>query len=321
MKVLIGANPMGLEKTLPPCGEGLADVTFVHEPERGNLAAAIADADVYVGWIGDEQFAAAEQLKWIQSPSSGTNYYLAIPALVESDVLLTSARGTHAACVADSAMAMILSFTRGVRDSVIAQQNHDWGAAKAIRPKLLELTGSTMGIVGIGAIGQAIAKRAKAFGMRVDSVDAFVTDGGEYVDSVLPLDRLGDLMATSDYVVVTLPWTPETDGMINAEMIGKMKSTGMLVGMSRGGIIDQDALGVALREQRINCAALDVFKPEPLARESDLWDLENLLILPHITGGTQLEGQYIADIFRENLGKFLNNDLPLRNQVDKVRGF
>jgi phosphoglycerate dehydrogenase-like enzyme len=240
---------------------------------------------------------------------------------VEGDVLLTSARGTHAACVADSTMAMILSFTRGIRDSVIAQNRHDWGAAKAIRPKLVELTGSTMGIVGIGAIGQAIAKRAKAFGLRVQAVDRFTNQGGEYVDDVWPIERLEALMAESDYVVVTLPWTPETDNMINASMIGTMKATGMLIGMSRGGIIDQDALGEALRENRIACAALDVFKPEPLPKDSDLWDLENLLILPHIAGGTQLEGQYIAGIFSENLGKFLNDDLPLRNQVDKLRGF
>ena len=321
MKVLIGANPMGLEETLPPCGKGYLNVTFFHEPDRGKLAEAISDADIYVGWIGDEQFSAAKQLKWIQSPSSGTNYYLAIPALVEGDVLLTSARGAHAACVADSAMAMILSFTRGIRDSVIAQNSRDWGAAKSIRPKLVELTGSTMGIVGIGAIGQAIAKRAKAFGLRVQAVDRFTNQGGQYVDDVWPIERLETLMAESDYVVVTLPWTPETDNMINASMIGTMKATGMLVGMSRGGIIDQDALGAALRENRIACAALDVFKPEPLPEDSDLWDLENLLILPHIAGGTQLEGQYIAGIFSENLGKFLNDDLPLRNQVDKLRGF
>jgi phosphoglycerate dehydrogenase-like enzyme len=218
-------------------------------------------------------------------------------------------------------MATILSFTRGVRASVIAQQNHDWDAAKSIRSKLVELTGSTMGIVGIGAIGQAIAKRAKAFGMRVQAVDGFTNEGGDDVDEVWPIERLGALMSESDYVVVTLPWTPETDKMIDADMIAQMKQTGMLVGMSRGGIIDQDALGVALRENQIACAALDVFQPEPLPKESDLWDLENLLILPHIAGGTQLEGQYLADIFRENLGKFLRNELPLRNQVDKQRGF
>jgi len=321
MKVLIGANPMGLEATLPPCGESFPGVTFVHEPDRAKLSEAIADADIYVGWIGDEQFGAAKQLKWIQSPSSGTNYYLAISALVESDVLLTSARGTHANCVADSTMAMILAMTRGVKDGVIAQQNRDWGAAKAIRPKLLELTGSTMGIIGIGAIGKAIAKRAKAFGMRVQAVDGFTDEGGPDVDDVWPLERLGPVMAESDYVVVALPWTPETDNMIGVDLIKQMKPTAMMVGISRGGIIDQDALIDALKDGTIGSAVLDVTKPEPLPEDSELWGMDNVLILPHIAGGTQLEGQYIADIFRGNLGKFIANDLPLRNQVDKLRGF
>ncbi len=321
MKVLIGGNPMGLEELLPPTGVRFPDVTFLYEPDGGKLVEAIADADIYVGWIGEEVFEAARQLKWIQSPSSGTNYYLQIKSLVESDVLLTSARGTHAACVADSALAMILSFTRGVRDCVMAQPNRDWGVAKAVRPKLVELTGSTMGIVGIGAIGKAIAKRAKAFGMRVVAVDAFTNQGGPDVDAVWPLESLGDLMCDSDYVVVTLPWTPGTDGLIDAGMIRKMKPTAMMVGVSRGGIIDQDALGQALRENRIACAALDVFAPEPLPPESDLWDLNNLLITPHIAGGTQLEGQYIAEIFGENLGKIVRGERPLRNEVDKSRGF
>lgn len=320
MKVLIGANPMGLEDVLPPTGEDHSDVEFVHEPDREKLRAAIADADVYVGWIGRDAFLDAKKLRWIQSPSSGTNYYLEIPELVESKVLLTSARGTHAACVAESAMAMILSFTRGVRASVLAQRAHQW-AAQTVRPMMRELTGSTLGIVGIGAIGQGIAKRAHAFDMRVIAVDAFTTDGGDHVESVWPLDRLNDLMAESDFVVVTLPWTTETDGMVGAAEIAAMKKTAMLIGVSRGGIIDQDALGQALRDRTLACAALDVFKPEPLPSDSDLWDLDNLLILPHVAGGTQLEGHYIADIFGENLGRFIRDELPLRNQVDKIRGF
>lgn len=320
MKVLIGANPMGLEEVLPPTGVSHPDVEFVFEPDRDRLKEAIADADVFVGWIGREDFLDARKLKWIQSPSSGTNYYLEIPELVESEVLLTSARGTHAACVAESAMAMILAFTRGIRAGVSAQQDHKW-AAQEIRSAMIELTGSTMGIVGIGAIGQGIARRARAFDMRVIAVDAFTTDGGEDVESVWPLARLDDLMAESDYVVVTLPWTAETDGMIGSTQIAAMKKTGMLVGVSRGGIIAQDALAEALRKGTIASAALDVFTPEPLSSDSELWDLSNLLILPHVAGGTQLEGQYIGQIFEENLGRFIRGELPLRNQVDKVRGF
>lgn len=109
--------------------------------------------------------------------------------------------------------------------------------------------------------------------------------------------------------------------MIGAEQIAMMKPGAMLVGISRGRIIDQKALAQALRDGHLVAAALDVFDPEPLPADSELWDLDNLLIMPHVAGGTQLEGKYIIDIFRENLGRFLKGDLPLRNQVDKQLGF
>jgi phosphoglycerate dehydrogenase-like enzyme len=135
------------------------------------------------------------------------------------------------------------------------------------------------------------------------------------------MDRLNDLLAQSDIVVVAAPWTAEAQGMIGAEQIGRMKPTAILVGISRGGIIDQVALAQALREKRIAAAALDVFEPEPLPADNELWDIENLLIVSHIAGGTQYEARYLLDIFRENLGKFLRRDFPLRNQVDKEKGY
>jgi phosphoglycerate dehydrogenase-like enzyme len=109
--------------------------------------------------------------------------------------------------------------------------------------------------------------------------------------------------------------------MIGAEQLALMKPSAILVGISRGGIIDQRALAQALREKRLAAAALDVFETEPLPADSELWDMENLLITPHVAGGTQFETQYILDIFRENLERFMRGDLPLRNQIDKQRGF
>ena len=319
MKVLVGSNPMGLEQGLPDLKGEFPQVEFVHCSEGVVLTDAIADADIYMGWLGREAFLAARDLKWIQSPSSGINYYLAIPELVESDVLLTSARGTHGACMAESALGMILAFTRGIRDSILSQQERVW--ANRIRGKLVELTGSVLGIVGFGAIGRALAERARVFGMRIVAVDPYPVDRPEWVSDLWGLDRLGDMLRESDYVVVTAPYTPETRGMIGAEQLALMKSSAMLVGMSRGGIIDQDALAQALRERRLAAAALDVFSPEPLPADSELWELDNLLVMPHIAGGTQLEGRHILEIFRENLGRFLRGDLPLHNQIDKQRGF
>lgn len=320
MKILIGANPMGLEKAIPDLQVKYPEIAFVHCPSREDTADWIIDADVYMGWLNREAFLAARNLKWIQSPSSGINYYLVIPELVGSDVLLTSARGTHGACLAESVLAMILAFTRGVRDAIVRQQQRKW-ASREIRSKLVELTGSTLGIIGFGTIGRALARRARVFDVRVMAVDLFPTDKPDHVSALWDLDHLGDLLCQSDYVVVTVPYTPQTAGMIGAEQLALMKPTAMLVGISRGGIIDQQALARALREDRLAAAALDVFEPEPLPEDSELWELDNLLITPHMAGGTQYEGQHILEIFYENLDRFLNQDLPLRNQIDKQRGF
>lgn len=319
MKVLIGPNVMGLEKGIPALKQAHPEIEFVHCADRGAVAAVIADADIYMGHLSREVFLAAKKLKWVQSPSSGVNYFLAIPELKDGTVLLTGARGTHAASVAESSMAMILAITRGIVDSVQAQPQHKW--VGPVRQKLIELTDLTMGIIALGSIGRALAKRAKAFDMRIIAADLFPCEKPDYVDELWGMDRLNDLLQQSDIVVVTVPWVPDVQGLIGAEQIALMKPTAMLVGMSRGGIIDQKALAAALREKRLHSAALDVFEPEPLPADSELWDIENLLIAPHIAGGTQYEGKYLLDIFGENLGRFVRGELPLRNQINKQLGF
>lgn len=320
MKVLIGTNQMGLEKAIPELQQQYPDVTFVHCPARELVAGMIADADIYVGWLNAEIYAAAKQLRWIQSPSSGVNYFLDIPELVAGDCLLTSASGTHGPAVADSTMAMILAFTRGIRQAVLHQHERVWRPGE-IRPSLVELNGSTMGIIGCGAIGRALAQRAKGFGMHVIAVDLNPVNKPAAIDELWGLDRLDDLLRASDYVVVMTPYTAQTANMIGARELGLMRPTAMLVAMSRGGIVDQDALVQALREKRIAAAALDVFAPEPLPLDHPLWELDNVLIAAHIAGGTQHESKYIIEIFKENLERLLKNQSPLRNQVNKQLGF
>lgn len=320
MKVIVGPNSLGLEKFLPDLKREYPQVDFVHCPERSGLIEAIADAEIYMGWLSRDIFLAARNLKWVQSPSTGVDSFMAIPELAGGDVLLTSARGTHGACLAESVFAMIFAFTRGIRDCVLSQKQRTW-AIREIRSKMVELTDSTMGIIGFGTVGRALARRAQAFDVRIIAVDIYPTEKPEYVSELWGMDRLNDLLRGSDYVVVTVPYTTQTCGMIGAEQLALMKSSAMLIGISRGRIIDQEALAHALREKRLAAAALDVFYPEPLPADNELWDLENLLITPHAAGGTQFEGKYIIDIFRENLGRFLRDDLPLRNQVDKNRGF
>lgn len=320
MKVLFGPNVMGLEKGIPALKQAYPAVEFVHCAEQKALPEAIADAEVYMGHLNREIFLAAKKLKWIQSPSTGVNYFLAVPELQNGDVILTGARGTHAACVAESALAMILAFTRGIRTSIQLQPQHKW-ASREIRTRLVELSGLTLGIIAFGSIGQALAKRAKAFDMRIVVADKYPGAKSAFVDELWDMDRLNDLLAEADIVVVAAPWTPEAQGMIGAAQIALMKPSAMLVGISRGGIIEQGALTAALREKRIACAALDVCEPEPLPADNELWDIENLLLAPHIAGGTQYEGRYLLEIFGENLDKFVRGEFPLRNQINKQLGF
>lgn len=320
MRILVGPNSFGLEQVISDLHADYPDVDFDFCEDRKCLKDAIAEAEVYFGWLDRETFLAAKQLKWIQSPSTGIDGFLSISELRESDVLLTSARGTHAACLAEHALAMIFAFTRGIVAFIHHQQNHQW-ASRNLRNALVELTDSTVGIVGFGTVGQALAKRVEPFNARVLAVDIFP---GEKPDTVAQLDGiegLDGLLMASDYVVITVPYTEDTKGMIGAEQLALMKPSAILVGISRGGVIDEAALVKALEERTIAAAALDVFEQEPLPEDSPLWDVDNLLITPHAAGGSQFEFDAIRSIFKENVTRYIAGDFPLRNQIDKQQGF
>jgi phosphoglycerate dehydrogenase-like enzyme len=320
MRVLIGPNRMDLDQVVDELAPLYPELEFECCVNGEDLARAVADAEIYLGWLRRPEFLAARSLRWIQSPSSGVDMFLRIPELREGEVLLTSARGTHGACLAESALAMILAFTRRIKDFIPAQQAHRW-TNRELRPGMVELTGSTMGIVGLGAVGRALARRAAAFDMRILAVDMFPGERPACVERLEGLDGLAALLRESDYVVVTVPLTEQSRGMLGAREIALLKPSAILVGISRGGVIDESALLCALQEGRIKGAALDVFECEPLPEDSPLWDVDNLLITPHAAGGTQFEGATVRQIFAENVGRFLRGEFPLRNQVDKQRGF
>jgi len=320
VKVLFGPTIMSLEDSLGDLREKFPEVEFEYCPAVGDLNHAIRDADVFVGSMTEDLFKDAGRLKWIQSPSSGVDKYLSIPDLAAGEVLLTSASGTHGPGLAESTLGTMLAFNRGLLTSVVRQQAREWSASE-LRPVLIELTGMTLGILGFGAFGQHLAERACAFGMNILAIDIRPPRKPNYVSGLWTPDRLDDLLSESDYVVVALPLTPETENLITTEKIALMKPSAMLLAMSRGGIVDQDAVARALREKRLRAAALEVMRPEPLPADSYLWDVENLLITSHIAGGTQYERQYVIEIFRDNLGRMLAGNLPLRNQVDKGAGF
>jgi phosphoglycerate dehydrogenase-like enzyme len=319
MKVVVMSTAVPLADFVPGLRRDFPHVDFVVCTEPSRLPGLMADAEIYVGPVGPDVARHAPRLKWVQSISTGVDSMLAVPELARGDVLLTGARGTHSACLAESVFGMIFAFTRGILDSAARQQHRQW-AQRDLRGGLRELSGSMMGLIGYGAMARAIAARARAFDMRVTGVDLMPVDGTEGV-TVRGMDGLDDLLAQSDYLVVTVPSHAGTRGMLGARALGLMKPEAILIGISRGGVIDEQALAEALRAGRLRAAALDVFETEPLPADSDLWDVKNLLITPHIAGGTQFEGRNVAAIFRENLERFLRGSLPLRNQVDKARGY
>ncbi|MGC9520353.1 MAG: D-2-hydroxyacid dehydrogenase [Anaerolineae bacterium] len=320
MHILIGPNRYNLDQVIPALTAQFPKLTFDVCEDDACVSDRIAEADAYCGWLNRDQFLAAKNLRWIQSPSTGVDAFCRIPELVEGDVILTNARGAHAVPLAEQALAGIFAFTRGTKVFLEHQARHEW-ASRERREELVELTGSTLGIVGFGTVGQAIAERAQAFGMRILAVDLLQIDKPDYVERLDGADGLDALLQESDYVVITVPYTELTHGMIGAAELARMKPSAILVGVSRGGIIDEAALVDALTSGQLAAAALDVFETEPLSEDSELWDIDNLVITPHAAGGSQFEAPAIRAIFKENVERYLEDDFPLRNTVDKQRGF
>jgi phosphoglycerate dehydrogenase-like enzyme len=244
----------------------------------------IRDADAYYGWPAREVFVAAERLRWVHCPGTGIDQITKIPELIESDVVVTNTKGPHVAPMADHVMGMVVMLAHRWRELMEDQRLHRWETGK-YHNTYLQLEGSTMGILALGDIGAAVARRANGFGMNIYAVDVQPRNLPE-VREVWGPDRLDDLLAMSDWFVVTAPLTPATRNLIDARRLGLMKESSRLIVISRGGIVNEGALVGALQSGTIAGAALDAFEPEPLASDSPLWDMDNVIITPHASAYT-----------------------------------
>ncbi len=259
----------------------------------------------------------AAGLRWLQLSSAGIDRLSGSP-LLRSKLLITTASGVHAAPVSEYVIGMMIALAKRLPDAMRAKAEASWSPYPAD-----ELAGRTVGIVGAGHIGSRIGLVAKALGMRVIGIRVPVAwrgSGGPSIDELLPPSELHRLMAESDYVVLCLPLTEETRGLIGAPELAVMKPTAFLVNSARGPVIDEEALIEALREKRIAGAALDVFAEEPLAPESELWRLENVIVTPHISGGSPRVMERVVDLFCDNMRHYLSGD-PMFNVFDSKRGF
>jgi len=281
---------------------------------------ALREADALCGQITPSMLAVASRLRWVQAPRIGLEHYM-FPALARSDVVLTNVRGIYGDVVADHAMALVLCLARELHVYARRQREHKWTKSTP----LVDLPGATLGIIGLGGIGVEVARRAAGFAMRVVAVDPRRTDMPEGVVELWKPDRLADLLAVSDIVVICAPHTPQTERMIRAEQLGQMKRTAYLVNVGRGAIVDLADLTEALQAGVIAGAGLDVFEQEPLPADHPLWDLPNVILTPHAAsmcpafagdkGHDKVDARRLRVIV-DNVRRFVAGE-PLRNVVDK----
>lgn len=297
-------------------------VTELPGPRYDGIEREIADADVCVAWsIRPEQFAHAKQLRWVHSPAAAV-HQLMFPEMVASDVIVTNAREVHGPVVAEHAIAVVLALAKRLPSAIRYQRARSWGqqAMWAEDPTICEVNDAKVVLIGLGSIGREFAKRARALGMHVIAVREHPERGPETADEVVGMDELHRVLPNADFVVLSAPLTPATRNIMDQERLGQMKDSAYLVNVSRGPLIDDEALVNALESDEIAGAALDVFAEEPLSPASRYWDLPNVLITPHTAAVTPNLWERHYRQISLNLRRFMAGE-PLEGIVDKKKGY
>jgi len=278
-----------------------------------------ADAEVILGFVDGATFAQAKKLRWVQALGAGVEK---MPReLVDHPCILTNMQRVYAPVIAESAIGLLLSLTRGLAQvSIPAFREKKW--VQASNEIVLEdLYGKTIGIVGMGGIGSETARRLHyGFQMRVLGTDAKALPKPDFVEELHDPNWLMEMVPQVDVLMSAAPLTKETKGMFNEEVFRKMKPSAYFINVSRGGLVDQEALVKALKEKRIRGAGLDVATPEPLPPDNPLWSCPNLVITPHNSGSAPIRQTRLLALITENVRRY-SNGLPLMNVVDKVKGY
>jgi D-2-hydroxyacid dehydrogenase (NADP+) len=289
--------------------EGRGDVSASQK-----LDAILTDTEIMFGFPPlPRLLVRAPRLKWIQSPLVGVEMFLT-PDFINSPVILTNARGIHDQ-VAELAIMFALMFAKSSLTCTLRQYQKQW---RRFTPGLLH--SKTLGVLGVGNIGRKVARLAKAFHMKVIATEVREMKKPGYIDVLLPASGLPELLAESDYVIVAVPLTRQTAKLIGEKELRTMKPSAYLINVARGGIIDEAILVRALKENWIAGAGLDVFASEPLPVDSQLWDLQNVIITPHCAGLRDDYDILATKLFCKNLKRYLSGK-ELLNVVDKIEGY
>ncbi len=306
-------------------GDGAGRVT-------AELLEAVAEARVYMGYgIPAEVLNHGRRLEWVHSGAAGVAGSLH-PAMLSSDILFTNSAGVHAAPMAETVMAMILHFARGLDVAVRAQRDGRWSAPEywAATAPVTEVGASTVGIVGFGGIGREVARRAAALGARVigvrrgggDMLTCIIDDEKYRIEYHIGSGRhvLDHTICQSDYLVLALPETPETRGLMTRERLFAMKPGSVLINVARGRLVDEHALLEALESGPLRGAGLDVFHTEPLPPDHPFYRHPRVLMTPHVSATTRRFWDRQTELITDNIGRFARGE-RLRNLVDKAAGY
>ena len=288
---------------------------------------------LYAFHLPNDLLSRAPRLRWIQLHSAGADHLLG-HHIIKSDLIITTTSGIHATPIAEYAFASILAWSRRVPQMLYYQNRREWPKGRWDIFVGQELRGATLGIVGYGSIGREVGRIGRCFGMRVVATKRSAGEvkdmgyrvpgtgdpEGQILDRIYPPERLGEMLAECDFVVISLPLTPETEGLIGEGELRAMKPSAYLVNVSRGEIVDEPVLIRALQEGWIAGAGLDVFEREPLSPDSPLYDLDNVILSPHVAGFSPHYDERASDLFAENLRRYLAGE-ELLNLVDKEMGY
>lgn len=315
LKVLIPpTSPQELVE-LKSAAPGIELIQCRNEDEA---VAQASDADAVYAFITQKVIRAAKSLRWVQQPSAGVEHLLEIPELVERDIVLTNMQRAYGPEIADQAIAYLLAFTRSLAHFIRVQSRQEW-RSRGPEVVLDELLGKTLLVIGLGGIGTEIARRAAAFGMRVLATDPKVWERPSYVEELHKPDAFASLLPRADVVASAVPLTKATRKMIGASEFGMMKRGVILINVSRGGVVDTDALVAAIDAKQVAAAGLDVTDPEPLPSGHPLWT-RNVIITPHSAGQSPGGARRRQQILCENLRRFAAGEMLL-NIVDKAVGY
>ena len=316
-----------IDSARPMCVFNTDDVDEAHT--------LMSNADAFFGKITPSLLASATKLRWVQSPTASLEHYL-FPELIKHSCQLTNMRGLFSDVIADHVLGVVLSFARHLHTYLRRQLNHNWvpvggeserstfsmgpAITSMIDRSHQHLGDCTLGVVGAGEIGREILRRAAAFDMRLLAVDPVCQRVSGVLDDVWPTSRLSDLLSESDYVVIAAPHTPETYKLFQTAQFEQMKRSAVLINIGRGAIVDLADLTDALQRGLIAGAGLDVFEIEPLPADHPLWQMENVIITPHVAAASpRIAERHLATLL-ENVRRFAAGE-PLLNLVDKRKWF